>query len=121
VKFLADENFPGTTVQALCDRQHDVLWVRTLSPGINDETVLTRAIGEDRTLLTFDKDFGELVFRLEVVATMGIVLFRLPVLPPQEMTALVIAAIESRRDWQHCFAVVEQDRIRIRQLPSQLT
>jgi hypothetical protein len=39
--------------------------------------VLKFAQAEDRILLTFDKDFGELAFVTELPATSGIILFRI--------------------------------------------
>ena len=36
LRILADENFPGQAVQALRDRGFDVVWVRTVAPGISD-------------------------------------------------------------------------------------
>jgi predicted nuclease of predicted toxin-antitoxin system len=45
------------------DRGEDVLWIRAEAPGISDEQVLAPAQAEDRLLITFDKDFGELAFR----------------------------------------------------------
>jgi predicted nuclease of predicted toxin-antitoxin system len=32
-------------------------------PGLGDDAVLEKALTESRLLITFDKDFGELVFR----------------------------------------------------------
>lgn len=46
--------------------------------GAIDEQVLERAYAEDRILLTEDKDFGELVFRLRKPAR-GVVLLRFAV------------------------------------------
>lgn len=64
MRFLADENFPGGAVTALQARGHDIVWVRTAAPGSIDEDVLAWATREDRVLLTFDKDFGELACRV---------------------------------------------------------
>jgi hypothetical protein len=36
MRFLADENFPGGAVAALRENGYDVVWIRTLSPGISD-------------------------------------------------------------------------------------
>jgi predicted nuclease of predicted toxin-antitoxin system len=60
MRFLANENLPGTAVTALAAAGHDVVWVRTAAPGTTDPEVLAWAAREERILLTFDKDFGEL-------------------------------------------------------------
>ena len=62
MRFLADENFPGNAVTALQARGHDIVWIRTAAPGSKDEEVLAWAVREERVLLTFDKDFGELAW-----------------------------------------------------------
>lgn len=60
MRFLADENFPAAAVAGLASAGHDVAWIRTAAPGAADGDVLARAVREERILLTFDKDFGEL-------------------------------------------------------------
>ena len=62
MRFLADENFPGNAVTALQARGHDIVWIRTAAPGSKDEEILAWAVREERVLLTFDKDFGELAW-----------------------------------------------------------
>ena len=59
MRILADENIPGDAVVMLRSRGHDVVWVRTDSPGDADESHLSRAVSEQRLLITFDKDFGQ--------------------------------------------------------------
>jgi predicted nuclease of predicted toxin-antitoxin system len=116
MRFLADENFPLDAVEALCQKGHDVAWIRADSPGISDPEVLERAQAENRIVLTFDKDFGELAFRAKVPATAGIILFRI-----QAPSSLVIAekvtrAIAFRDDWAGHFSVVDDDKVRMRVL-----
>jgi predicted nuclease of predicted toxin-antitoxin system len=60
MRFVADENFPGDAVNKLEVAGHDILWVRTMAPGSKDEDILELAVREDRIILTFDKDFGEM-------------------------------------------------------------
>ena len=72
---VGNENFPGVAIAALLLRGHDVVWIREDSPGIDDRTVLSRATAEERILITFDKDFGELVFRLGLNAPSGVFCF----------------------------------------------
>jgi predicted nuclease of predicted toxin-antitoxin system len=117
MRFLANENFPSDAVALLRELQHDVCWIRTDDPGATDPQVLVRAIQEDRVLLTFDKDFGELAFRSNLPATCGIVLVRLRAATSGELAKLVASAIQSREDWAGKFSVVEPGRIRMRSLP----
>lgn len=63
MKFLADENFPRPAVRALREQGFKVAWVSEDNPGSIDEDVLTKCTSDRLTLLTLDKDFGELVFR----------------------------------------------------------
>jgi len=117
MRFLADENFPGDAVTALQEQGYDIVWVRIDAPGSSDQDILTRAQAEGRIILTFDKDFGELAFRLRLSALNGIILFRIPLLSPRSVTSLVISALATRSDWSGLFTVVESDRIRIKSLP----
>jgi Domain of unknown function (DUF5615) len=39
MRFLANENFPGTAVKALITAGHDVAWVRNAGPGMSDPDV----------------------------------------------------------------------------------
>jgi predicted nuclease of predicted toxin-antitoxin system len=56
MRLLANENLPLDLVEGLRRAGHNVAWIRTEAPGINDESVLARAIAEERILITFDKD-----------------------------------------------------------------
>ena len=92
-------------------------WVRTDAPGSNDQGVLARAQAEDRILVTFVKDFGELAFRTRLPATSGIILFRITSPSADAVARVAVQALASRADWAGHFAVVEDDRIRMTPLP----
>lgn len=113
MRILADENCPRDLVEALLARGHDVLWIRTDSPGVKDPQILARAQTEERVVLTFDKDFGELAFRHQLPAQSGIILCRLPGLPPSKLVRIVIQALASQSTWTGVFSVITEDRIRI--------
>jgi len=118
MRLLANENFPADAVDALRARGHDLAWVRTDAPGSSDLQVLARAGSEDRLLITFDKDFGELAFRVGVAAPSGIVLFRIRLSSSNQVAQRAVAVLESRADWAGHFAVVLDDRVRMTLLPS---
>lgn len=90
MRFLADEDFPLASVKRLRSAGHDVVTVTTDSPGIPDREVLMRAVREDRIVLTFDRDFGELLFRSRVPAPLGVVFFRLKPTSPVEPAEYLI-------------------------------
>jgi predicted nuclease of predicted toxin-antitoxin system len=117
MRFLADENFLGVAVEALRQQGHDVVWIRTHAPGSSDVDVLAMAEAENRILLTFDRDFGELAFRAGLPAICGIVLFRLRMTTPTQVVQRIIATLASRTDWAGHFSVVEEGRVRMRPLP----
>lgn len=85
MRFLANENFPGAAVTALEAAGHDVAWVRIVAPGMTDPDVMAWAMRDERILLTFDKDFGELAGKSALPRTCGVVLLRTPIHRPGDI------------------------------------
>ena len=117
MQLLADENFPGAAVVALRQSGHDVAWVRESRRGISDVEVLAWAAMENRILLTFDKDFGELAFSAKLPADSGILLFRIRKQSPELVSQKAVEMLAARTDWAGQFSVVEDDRVRMTKLP----
>jgi predicted nuclease of predicted toxin-antitoxin system len=117
MRLCANENLPEDCVLRLRQNGHDVLWIREAAPGSADVDVLTRAHAENRLLITFDKDFGELVFRRGAKASHGIVLFRIPQPSSAAVAERVAAVLASRDDWAGHFSIVEESAVRMRPLP----
>jgi len=116
IRFLANENIPFDAVRALREKGYDVIWTREDSPGSTDVEVLEAAQKQDRVLITFDKDFGELAFRSKQPVASGIILFRTLMNSPAEVARFLSEAIGSRDDWKGHFSVVETYRVRMRRL-----
>lgn len=116
MRCLANENFPRAAVEALRANGSDVTWIRTEAPGSKDVDVLAMAVRENRILVTFDKDFGELAWRAKLPAASGIILFRIPMPEPGGAGKKLAARIEERDDWAGHFSVIEPQRIRMRKL-----
>ncbi len=117
MRFLANENFPEDAVIALRQLGHDVIWVRTDAPGSGDVEILAWAQAENRILITFDKDFGELAFQSNLPASSGVILFRISAPSSSHIARVESQVIESRTDWAGNFSVIEDQRIRMRPLP----
>ena len=76
MRWLADECVDAALVSQLRGAAQDILYVAEVASGATDAEVLRRARNDSRLLLTEDKDFGELLFRLKL-AVPGLVLLRL--------------------------------------------
>lgn len=114
MRLLADENFPGPVVKALAQEGHDIVRVGQVHAGINDADVLALAIEEARWLLTFDTDFGDLVFLRNRVAPPAILLFRVYPIIVADVLAAARRALQEVSVGQ--FAVVGRDTTRLRLL-----
>lgn len=113
MRILANENFPLEAVEALRNEGHDVMWVRSECPGISDKEVIARAQHENRILITFDKDFGELAFRSGLYPSGGVILFRVNLQSPGFVAAMAVKALKARSDWVGHFSVIQENRIRM--------
>jgi predicted nuclease of predicted toxin-antitoxin system len=118
VKFLADENFPLQSARLLSAAGHDVATVVLESPGAGDEQLLERAAREGRVLLTFDRDFGYLIFRRGVPAPVAVVYFRFVPRSPAEPAEYLLALLgRIASSLPGTLVVAERDRARQRPLP----
>lgn len=113
MKILANENIPKSAVYELRHRGHDVLWIREGFRGTADSDVLLRSVDEQRLLITFDKDFGELVWKSGQKASCGVILFRIETTSPEDVTNFIVKTIEGRDDWQGHFSVADNSQIRM--------
>jgi len=109
---LANENIPLKTCEELKSEGIDILSVREIAPGAPDEEVIRIANEGERILITFDKDFGKLVFRQKVMVK-GVILLRIPPIS-SSMISENIKKLLLRNDikLKGHFTVVEVDKIR---------
>lgn len=114
MNLLADESIDRQIVDAFRQKGFDVGYVAEMDPGISDEAVLELANKEGVLLLTADKDFGELVFRLRRLSS-GVVLVRLAGLSPiKKCEIVVLLVIKHFSELIESFSVVTPAGIRIR-------
>ncbi|QEP41927.1 hypothetical protein D5085_01445 [Ectothiorhodospiraceae bacterium BW-2] len=88
MRWLLNENIPLTTIRELKAAGHDVLAIKEHSPGSRDEEVMALAHREQRVIVTFDRDYGELVFRYRLPQPAGVVYLRFAPQTPQEPAVL---------------------------------
>ena len=110
----ADESVDRPVVERLRQQGHDVVYVAELSPSMADDQVLLYANERDALLVTADKDFGELVFRLGKVHR-GVVLLRLAGLPAAVKFETVVRVFRDHAvKLVGAFSVVSSGALRIR-------
>ncbi len=116
MKFLADECCDTGLVQQLRNFGHDVVYIQETASGSSDNQVLKQAFTEKRILITEDKDFGELVYRLKK-PVFGIILLRFNPLKRTEKIDRIKELLDhySSKLNGH-FTVVDIEKFRIRPL-----
>jgi predicted nuclease of predicted toxin-antitoxin system len=111
--FVADESIDKDIVERLRS-QFDVTFINGDLKGLDDDVILILSKSQNSILLTADKDFGELVFRLNKEHT-GIVLCRLHGIPPKQKASLVAFVIDKYKlELIDSFTVIQPDNVRIR-------
>jgi len=113
MRFLVDE-CTGKKFAALLEREgYNVVYVGEILPSASDSEIIRRAEEDNRIRITDDKDFGNLVFRLEK-PTKGVVLLRMGVNPHKRVRTFI--KVLQAHDIDGKFVVLKEDSIRIRTL-----
>ncbi len=116
MKFLTDESVDFPVIQFLRQQGFDVRAVSEEFPSKDDGFVLEAASKDDRVLITSDKDFGELVYRLKQLSK-GVILLRVEELYPVEKAELLMNVIRDKKDeLLNAFTVIRKNLIRIRKM-----
>ena len=113
-KFLADESVDFRIITHLRDGGYDIEAVVEVNPSISDEDVLEMANDLEAILITEDKDFGELSYRMNK-PNQGIILIRLAGVDIEERKNKIQAALENfLEDFRGKFTVISKNKIRIK-------
>jgi len=116
-RLLANENFPAPSVRYLRDGGYDVAAVFEGRGGLIDREVLALAEAEQRWIVTFDRDYGELIFARGLAAPPAVILFRLRSYRLDAPGRLLAGLLESGSELEGYFVVVDEAGPRKRPLP----
>jgi hypothetical protein len=73
---------------------------------------------EERVILTFDRNYGELIYRWRLRSPRGVIYLRFRPHTPQEPASILLNLLQTEGlQFEERFTVVEGDRIRQRPLP----
>ncbi len=113
---MVDESSGKKVFDFLLEKGYDVKSASRIMPGAPDFLVLQLAEKENRVLITNDKDFGELVFRLKRPSS-GIILLRLRIdKPSNRIKYLSNLLLVFPNKLESSFIVVSEGQVRIREL-----
>jgi predicted nuclease of predicted toxin-antitoxin system len=115
MQFLANENFPFPSIQLLRKSGFYVKSIAEESPGINDDKVIQVAKAESLIILTFDKDYGELIFRHSADGPPPVIFFRYKGPDPSYAANFLLQILSDKSmSFANNFTVVEEHNIRQR-------
>ncbi len=114
---LADENVPKEAILVLRRLGCNLVWVQEIAPGLKNGDVIDLARRQGRILLTFDKDFGEMVFREGYVGLKGVILVRIGHRSPEAVAAFLSQVLQQDISWQGHYCVVLEGTVRAVPLP----
>lgn len=118
MRWLADENIARQAVAYLRSRGEDVVSIAEVSPNIPDRAVIELARLNDRILLSFDRDHGELIFRHGVVPPRTVAYLRLEPPDPEFLNIVLNTLIElGQEGLDGQFVTINKTGIRQRPLP----
>ena len=95
MKLLADENFPLASIKLLSQAGYNIIGIGIDNHDISDEEVIQFAREEERLILTFDKDFGELIFKSGLKPDAGVIYLRWDEFKPEDPGKYLIHLFKS--------------------------
>lgn len=113
-RLLADENIPAKAIEALRVAGCDLLSVREHAPGITDEEVLRLAVAQGRVLVTFDRDFGELIFGQRRTPPPSVIYFRIFPSDSREVSDTVLSLLVDPESIDGSMVIVSRQGVRRR-------
>lgn len=117
MKIVADESVDFGIIEGLRRKGYEVYAVIEKERGLSDDDVLSKATVLQGLLITEDKDFGELTYRVKKPHT-GIVLIRLQNIPRSRRIKTAVELIDQFfNKLQHSFSVLTEKGFRIKPLP----
>ena len=114
MRFIVDASSDARLVPHLKRQAHDVTRVGTdYRADLKDAEILVIAVRENRVLITDDRDFGELIFRLRQPHA-GVIYLRLDTVLFEVRAERIDDVLATYGDRLDQFLVVTEDSVRIR-------
>ena len=114
---LANENFHAPSSRLLRDRGCDVAGVADDGRSLADPEVLALEVAEKGWIVTFDRDYGELIFARGLTARPAVILFRMRSYRSDDPGWVLADLLDAGSEFEGHFVRVEEAGLRKRPLP----
>ncbi len=116
-KFLANENIPLATIFRLRKEGFDISSISLDAPSITDSEVMQIAADENRTIITFDRDYGELIYKHGFRPPAGVIYLRMQNYQPEEPAELLLKLLNDQNlEFAGLFTVADEKSVRQRKI-----
>ncbi|MEP6793791.1 MAG: DUF5615 family PIN-like protein [Saprospiraceae bacterium] len=113
--FLANENFPRQAILFLRDKGYHVISIQESNQEISDNEVLEIAKKNKYVILTFYKDYGEIIFRYSLDSPPSVIFLRSKGTEPVYAGNILHVLMQSSGiDILNAFTVIDVNSIRQR-------
>ncbi len=112
--FLADENIPLFVIKQLRKEGFKIISVAEEYSGSRDEKILELSSKNKWIIITFDKDFGELIYKQKYEKPFGIIFFRVPPKSTDYIFHLIKwLLLQTNISFEGNFLVVNENKVRV--------
>ncbi len=116
-KLLANENIPLATIFRLRKEGFDISSISLDAPSITDSEVMQIAADENRTIITFDRDYGELIYKHGFRPPAGVIYLRMQNYQPEEPAELLLKLLNDQNlEFAGLFTVADEKSVRQRKI-----
>lgn len=115
--FLANENIPLASVYRLRKAGIDISSISLDAPSITDSEVMQIARDENRTIITFDRDYGELIYKHGFRPPAGVIYLRMQNYQPEQPAELLLKLLNNPNlKFEGLFTVADEKSVRQRKI-----
>ncbi|WP_425393126.1 DUF5615 family PIN-like protein [Ekhidna sp.] len=113
LEILSERKCSIASVNHLKSKGFDITSIGVDDSGISDEYVMKTAMEQDRTIITYDSDYGELIFKHGFKPNAGIIFIRQQPADPLE-TAKIVDRLTSNSNlsFERTLTVVDSNSLR---------
>ena len=112
--FLADENIPLSVIKQLRKEGYYIISVIEDFKRASDKKILELSSKNKWIIITFDKDFGELIYKQKYEKPFGIIFLRVPPKSPDYIFHIMKwLLLQTNISFEGNFLIVNESKVRV--------